>query len=117
MLTRIVNGMCAGIVLFLAERASAEESGPGLPGGLINPLEAKNIETLLLNILDILLTFALPIILFFIVYSGFKFVTAQGNATKVGEARSAFMWAVVGGVIILGANVLVGVIKETVEAL
>lgn len=84
---------------------------------LTNPLKSKNIETFLLNIIDILLVFALPLVILYIMYAGYLFVTAQGNATKVTEARSALLWAVVGGVIVFGAKIIVEVVKGTAAAL
>lgn len=50
-------------------------------------------------------------------YAGYLFVIAQGNPSKIEEARSALLWAVVGGVIVLGANVIYGVINGTIRAL
>jgi hypothetical protein len=88
------------------------------PSGLVNPLNNINsVQDLLLAIVDILLVFAIPIVVFFIIYAGFKFVTAQGDTGKIAEARSAFTWAVVGGVIVLGAKLLAHVIQQTVNQL
>jgi hypothetical protein len=80
-------------------------------------LEFDSISGFLLAILDILLIFALPIIIFFIIYAGFLFVTARGDTTKIATARSALTWAVIGGVIVLGATLLVDVIQGTVDEL
>ena len=49
----------------------------------------KSIEDIFRAILDIIMVFAVPIILFFVVYAGFLYVTAQGNASKIGEAHKA----------------------------
>ncbi len=84
---------------------------------LQNPLKSNNIVDFLFAILDILLTFALPIIVLFIIYAGFLFVTAQGDTSKITTARSALTWSVIGGVIILGAKLILEVIKNTVAAL
>lgn len=83
---------------------------------LTNPLKSQSIEEFLLKIIDVLLVFALPIIVLYIMYAGYLFVTAQGDSGQVGEARSALLWAVVGGVIILGAKVIVTVIQGTITA-
>ena len=92
------------------------QSGGNCPSGqLCNPLNATSITGFLVSVLDVLLVFAVPIIIFFIIYAGFLFVTAQGNASKVETARSALTWAVVGGVIVLGAKILVSVIQNTVS--
>lgn len=86
-------------------------------GGLRNPLNSDSIEGFLLAIVDILLVFALPIIVFFIIYSGFKMVLARGNPTELETARRAFIWSVVGGLIILGANLIINVIQGTINQL
>lgn len=84
---------------------------------ILNPIKATNLQTFLLQVVDILLVFALPIIILFIMYAGYLFVIAQGNPSKIEEARSALLWAVIGGVIVLGASVIYGVINGTVQAL
>lgn len=86
-------------------------------GQLTNPLNSTSIIDFLDAILDIILIFALPIIVFFIIYAGFLFVTARGNEQQITTARRALTWAVVGGVIVLGANALVEVIQGTVNAI
>lgn len=84
---------------------------------LVNPIKASNIQTFLLKIIEVLLVFALPIIILFIMYAGYLFVVARGVPAKIEEARSALLWAVIGGVIVLGANVIFAVINGTIKAL
>lgn len=84
---------------------------------VVNPLKSATITEFIMKIIDVLLIFATPIIVFFIFLAGFKFVTAGGNEGKVGEARAALTWAVIGGVIILGAKLIMEVIKGTITAL
>lgn len=86
-------------------------------GRLINPLESKTIEEFLLSIIDVLLTFAIPIIIFFIMYGGFKLVTARGDTSQIEDGKRAITWAVVGGVIVLGAKLIIEVIQGTVDKL
>ncbi len=92
-----------------------------MPGGncptgqICNPLKATDIITFLTQIIDVLLIFAVPIIVFFIIYAGFLFVTAKGNESQVSTAKSALTWAVVGGVIALGAKLIITVIEGTIK--
>jgi hypothetical protein len=86
-------------------------------GSLTNPLKAQSIQGFFLAILDILLVFALPIIVLFIMYAGFKYVTARGDANKIADAHQALLWSVIGGVIILGAKLIIDVIQNTVNAI
>ncbi len=90
---------------------------PGQGGGLSNPLKAQTITEFLVNILDILLTLALPVIVFFIIYGGFKLVTAQGEPGKITDARKAITWAVIGGVVVLASKLILEIIQNTVSAL
>ena len=80
-----------------------------------NPIEADNIQELFAAIIDILLVFAVPLIVFFIIYAGFMYVTARGNAEIIQKAHMALLYALIGGVLILGAKVLIDVISGTVD--
>ncbi len=91
---------------------------------LINPIKCSPaaeqkgecLIEFLLAIISVLLLFALPIIIFFIMYAGFQFVTAAGNESKVSAAKSTLLWAVIGGVIILGSKLIITVIQGTITA-
>ena len=47
-------------------------------------------------------------------YAGFLFVTANGNESQLTQAKNALLWSVVGGVIALGARLILEVIQGTV---
>lgn len=91
------------------------------PGGgstkLANPLKVNTIQELLNLILQVVVTLAVPIIVLFIIYSGFLYVTAQGKPEAIKKATTAFTWTIIGGVIVLGASLLLTVITNTVNAL
>ena len=94
----------------------------GVGGGsnsvaLQNPIKAESIQALLTAIIDILLVFAIPLIVFFIILAGFKYVTARGNEHTISEAHMSLLYALIGGVLILGARVLIEVISGTVDAI
>lgn len=84
---------------------------------LKNPLTVNSIEELLALILQIIIIFAVPIIVFFIIYSGFLYVTAQGKPDQITKATKAFTWTIIGAVIVLGAQILLVVITNTVKSL
>ena len=90
-------------------------SGSG--GGLQNPLKSKTITGFLLTIIEVLLIFALPIIVLFIMYAGFLYVTARGDEGKIKTAHAALTWSIVGGVIVLGAELIINIIQTTVESI
>ncbi len=94
------------------------------PGGttrpderLFNPLKVNSIGELLSLILNVVTIFAVPIVVFFLIYSGFLYVTAQGKPEAIQKATTAFTWTIVGGLIVLGANTLLTIIQKTVESL
>jgi hypothetical protein len=97
-------------------RTSNKNTSSGETGKLSNPIGSDSIEEFILKIIDVLLVFAIPIIMLYIMYAGYLFVTAQGDSGQITTARSALLWAVVGGVIVLGAKVIVEVIQGTIEA-
>ena len=84
---------------------------------LENPLNNINsIDGLLVAILNIIMVLMIPVIVFFIIYAGFKYVMAQGNASQVEEATRALTYAVIGGVLILGAVAVSQIIQNVVRA-
>ncbi len=89
----------------------------GSASKISNPIGAETIQQLLTAILKIVVAIGAPIIVFFIIYAGFKFVTAQGNEGKIREARDFLMWTLVGAVILLGAEVLARVLESTINQL
>ncbi len=83
---------------------------------LIDPTGNKTIPQIFQALLDILMVFAVPIILFFIIWAGFLYVTAAGNAEQIKKAHNALLYALIGGLLVLGANVLLAVISNTIKA-
>lgn len=81
---------------------------------LVNPLRVDSLEGLLVAILNILIVLAVPIIVFFIIYAGFLYVTARGNAQQVEQATRALTYAVIGGVLILGAVAIAEIVQNLV---
>ena len=81
--------------------------------GMANPNGA---EQFLLAVLNIFIVIATPIIVLFIIYAGFLYVTAQGNAQQVQQATRALTYSIIGAVLILGAVAIAGIISGTVGA-
>jgi len=90
---------------------------PGaLSYSLCNPLQFNNLTELIVGILNVLLIIAVPIIVFFIIFAGFSYVTAQGNPEKIKQASRSLTYAIIGGVLILGAVAISEIIQNIVEA-
>lgn len=69
-----------------------------------------NLNILTVNILNFVWPVVVIAIVFFFIYIGFLFLTAQGEEGKVVTARKALLWGIVGVVVILLAFSIVGMI-------
>jgi hypothetical protein len=88
------------------------------PGKICNPIPKYNtINDFIKAILEGVLKLGIPIIALAIIYSGFLFVTAQGNTEKLTRAKNALLFSVVGAALVLGAWALAQLISETVLSL
>jgi hypothetical protein len=94
---------------------SANGAG-GMSYKLNNPLKFDNLQDFILAILNVVIVLFTPVIVLFIIFAGFKYVTAQGNPGKIQEATKALTYAVIGGVLVLGAVVIAEIIKNLVTA-
>jgi len=90
----------------------------GAGSGLENPLRgnANTIPDLLMLIIE---QFVVPIggviVVFMFIYSGFLFVTAQGNSEKLQKAKDSFIYTIIGAALVLGAFAISSIIQNTVE--
>ncbi len=60
---------------------------------------------------------AIPIIILFIIYSGFLFIKAQGAPEEITAARRTLGYTLLGTAIILGANIIALAVKTTITSL
>jgi hypothetical protein len=84
---------------------------------IINPTSKANINNLcdFINaVLNIVAQIGAIVAVLFIIWSGFLFITAQGNKTKLDKAKSTFYTTVIGTAILLGASVITKIIVNTV---
>ena len=85
---------------------------------LVNPL--KNIDSLpdlLKVVLNAIVELGTIVLILAFVWVGFSFVKAQGKPEELTKARSAFVWTIIGGAILLGAASIAAVIESTVQGL
>lgn len=112
--TALKSFVFAGSAVFSsAAVAHAAEAALG------NPLKANisSIPAFISEVLKAVVMISLPIITLFIVISGFMFLLAQGNQSKLDRAKENFMWVIIGALLILGAWVLATLIGGTVTSL
>ena len=86
---------------------------------LQNPLAGTidSLPDLVKELLNIVLIIGTPIVALAIIFAGFMLVAAQGNPEKLQKARSALLWAVVGGAVLLGSYILAQAIGGSVNEL
>lgn len=94
-----------------------EPTNCGEPGALINPLKVCSIPEFLALVLQGVVQIGSMILVLALIWVGFLFVAAQGNEEKIKNARSALVWTVVGGLLLLGAQGIALVIHATVSSL
>ena len=86
-------------------------------GVLTNPLNASNLQDFVGQILDFLITIGSLVIVFMIVFVGFKFVIAQGQPSAIQEARTMLVWTLIGAAVLLGAKTISLALQSTVQAI
>lgn len=101
------------LIVFVAGTASVYAQS----GSLQNPLKFDTISAFLNAILEVIVMIGVPVVVFFIIYTGFLFVTARGNEEQLNKAKKALAWVLVGSALILGAQALSYAIQGTVDSL
>lgn len=99
--------------LFLAPFAVALAQSPKLA----NPIKFATLEEFLLAIVKVVVQYGAILVVFFLVYAGFLFVTAQGSDEKIVQAKKTFVWVVIGAFVLLGVYVLRAAICGTLNQL
>ena len=90
---------------------------PDTADRFLSPFHGTTLPELLATLISILMYILFPLVVMMIVYTGFLFVTAQGNPAKIQKARSALVWTLIGGLIILGAQAFSIMIEATVDSM
>lgn len=96
---------------FMFAHAASTYNNPVVYGGI------STIPELLLALVDLVFLVGVPIIVLFIIYSGFLFVTGGDNEAQTKKARFVFTWTMVGALVLLGAKAIALAIKNTVLSL
>lgn len=109
--TRLIPFLLTGLPFF-AEAACTNPNG-----GLCNPLGYQDLTTFLQQLLQLVAQIGFPVIVLFMVYVGFLYVTAAGKPEKITKVHSYLLWTLVGALLILGAEALSIAIKATVAQL
>ncbi len=99
------------------EGGAAQDPDP-TTGMINNPLpEVTDLKDFLKTILKAVIKLGIPLVALAIIYSGFLFVTALGNAEKLSKAKDAFIWSLIGAAVLLGSWAIAELIVDTVETI
>ncbi|MDB5258833.1 MAG: hypothetical protein JWO73_41 [Candidatus Taylorbacteria bacterium] len=90
----------------------SQSSGSALPG-ISNPLTACSLEDLLATVVDIAMNIGIVFAVIMIIYAGFKFIWARGNASELEAAKHLFMYVIIGLAILIASKAIVGIIKNS----
>lgn len=92
---------------------------PAVNVNLPNPFSGDNslFDLLRKVINDILLPIGGVLAVLAFIYSGFLYVTAQGNEAKLKIAHKALLYTAIGTAVLLGSWVISQVIKNTIDQL
>jgi len=102
--------------IFLPILSFAQEPSESVT--IVNPLPGiTSVNGLLQTILEGVIKMGIPIIVLAIIYSGFLFVSAQGNTEKLGTAKKSLIYTLIGAAILLGSWAIAQLITNTVIAL
>lgn len=80
-----------------------------------NPLGSSEVKVILVSIMNLVATVGSMVVVFFIILSGYKFVTAGSSDTDRTKAKEMFYATIIGGAILLGADVIANVVVNTVK--
>lgn len=104
-------------VIILAQGGGGGTSVTHVSGSINNPLGQDNVIDFILALTVQLTRVGLIVAAVFIIYSGFLFVAARGSEDGIKRAKRAFFYTVVGTAILLGARVIVEILRATIGAL
>ncbi len=84
---------------------------------ITNPLgKTTSLQDVILNVVKVVQILLMMAAVVYIIWAGFLFVTAKGDTAKVVKARNSLLWAMVGVALVLGAQVIVTTIKNSVNS-
>lgn len=92
--------------------------GTNITTKINNPLGQNGPQTIpdfIKAVINIVLIVGIPIVALAIIYTGFLFVSAQGNPEKLTKAKNSLMYVLIGAALLLGAFVIAEAIGKTVE--
>lgn len=95
----------------------AQVTGGAPVNKIKNPLGGTNtIQEFLLVFLKGVIKLGIPVVALAVIYCGFLFVKAQGNAEELTKAKDALLYTLIGAGILLGAIAITELVINTVKS-
>lgn len=104
-----------GVLVYAEDVTVTAEIANPFNCGDVDPCTLYTMFEAIIN--DILLPIGGVLAVIAFIYSGFLYVTAQGNGPKLKTAHTALLYTAIGTAILLGAWVIAMVIENTVSQL
>ncbi len=82
-----------------------------------NPITAGTFAQLVEELATAVRDIAIPIVVVFLIYAGFLFVSARGNETQLKKAKETFYWTIIGAVVVIGAYALAQAAMQFAQSL
>ena len=83
---------------------------PPVPGGAVrfeNPLSTSSFETLIIGIINWILTIVVSLAILFLIIGGLMYITSAGDEERIKKAKNIILYAVIGlGVVILSWSII-----------
>lgn len=106
------------LFMILPSLSIAEDSNPCTPGTeLCNPIRFNTIQCFFKEVLKVAAQIGSVFVVLGIIYSGFLFVSARGNAEELGKAKRAITYTVIGAALVLGAWAFAVGIANTINTI
>jgi len=81
-----------------------------------NPLgDGSSLPAFIESLLGIIMRAGIPIIVLALVYTGFRFVEARGNPTKIADAKKLLLYTIIGSAVVLGAWTIATILTNTIN--
>ena len=80
-----------------------------------NPLRWNSLNEALAGIMSIAVKIGGIVAVFFFVWTGWKFIAAQGKKEDISKAKDQLMWTVVGTLLLLGADIVATLITNSIN--
>lgn len=110
-MNRIITSLIAFAWLATADPAFAQS---GQQNKIHSQTSFDSLQQVVKSLFDVALVFIPAVATIFVVVSGYRYMTAQGNPDQVEKAKKSLTWSVVGFVIALSSVIIIKLVADTV---